>query len=275
MLDLVVDGNSIYARSWYAAQTINPNGGETLRLAAVTIMNLLHPDRNQIGSRFDRTLFCWDAQVNESKNREPKPQEYYDMRDIAKELFTFLLGTNHVEQSPYEGDDLVASAVYKSKPGVETYIVSGDKDLMQLVDKHTHYYSLNEKCVLSEAFVCGKFHVKQPDQIALALAIQGDPVDCVSGVKGWGPARVKKLFGEVTKNMSFDQAVAMLESHMSPEQNTQFYDSLARTLLNTTLTVPEPAPIVFPSEDEVADLGMPELDYRFREVKFLYEENLF
>jgi DNA polymerase-1 len=274
MTDLVVDGNSLYARSWYAAQTINPNANSTLRLAAVTILNLLNPNANSIGHKFDRTLFCWDAQVNEAKKRELKPPEYYEMREVAKEMFTLLLGTAHAEEAPYEGDDLVASAVYAADPDTTVYIVSGDKDLMQLMDSRTHYYSLNDKCVLTEAFVCEKFHVKQPIQIALALAIQGDQADCIPGVKGWGPAKVRHLFSTVSKGMSFMQAVDKLNEQMNDIQCSQFLESLERTLLNTKIKLPTPAPIVYPADEELDALDMPEVSRRAKELKMLQEFGL-
>jgi 5'-3' exonuclease len=275
MTDLIVDANSLYARSWYAAQKIGPNPEQTLRLAAVTVLNLLNPVTSEIGVSFNRTLFCWDSGNNAAKRREPRPQEYYDMRSIAKELFTLLLGAANAEVEPFEGDDLVASAVYDAEPGTSVVIASGDKDLMQLVDnkKGVAYYSLNDKCVLSEYTVCNKFHVKQPCQIALALAIQGDSVDCISGVRGWGKEKVKKLFKPVQKGMTFEEVIGILENSMNPEQRQQFYEALERTLLSTRVQLPRPAPLVFAEDDAIAVLEMPEILNRLREVRYLYDEN--
>lgn len=272
MTDLIVDGNSLYARSWYAAQKIGPEPEQTLRLAAVTILNLINPVQSQLNTTFDRTLFCWDCGSHESKHREPKPPEYHAFRDIAKDLFVMLLGTVNAEVEPFEGDDLVASAVYNADPKDSIVIASGDKDLMQLVDKNVAYYSLNEKCVLSETFVCNKFHVKKPCQIAMALAIQGDAVDCISGVRGWGKEKVRKLFKTITKDMTFEDCLGVMENNMNTEQREQFYDSLERTLLNTSIRLPKPAPLVFGSDADVAALEMPEVLNRLREVRYLYNE---
>lgn len=274
MTDLIVDANSLYARSWYAAQKIGPEPEQTLRLAAVTILNLINPLQNQLSTTFDRTLFCWDCGSHESKHREPKPPEYYDFRDIAKEVFTLLLGTTNAVVEPFEGDDLVASAVYSAAPKTSLVIASGDKDLMQLVDakKGIAYYSLNEKCVLSENFVCNKFHVKHPCQIAMALAVQGDSVDCIPGVRGWGKEKVRKLFKAVTKDMSFEDCLGVMENNMNVEQREQFYASLERTLLNFSIPMPPPAPLVFASDSDVAALDMPEVLNRLREVRYLYDE---
>ena len=270
--DLLVDGNSLFARSWYAAQKIGPDPAQTLRLAAVTILNLINPTQNQVNTTFNRTLFCWDSGTKEAKHREPKPPEYYAMRDIAKDVFTLLLGSAHAEVESFEGDDLVASAVCNSEPDNDIVVVSGDKDLMQLVDKNVFYYSLHEKAMLSETFICNKFHVKNPCQIAMALAIEGDAVDCIPGVRGWGKAKVRKLFKGVTKNMTFDDCLGALENSMNEEQREQFYTSLKRTLLTTNVPVPPPAPLVFGSDEDVAALEMPEVLSRLREVRYLYDE---
>ncbi len=274
-MDLICDANSLYARSYFAAEKISPDCSQTLRLAAVTVLNILHPDTNRIDSLFKRTMFCWDSQVNEAKKRTPKPDNYYEMREIAKDLFTLLLGTIHVEQPPFEGDDLVASAITACGPDRDVYILSGDKDLMQLAGKHVRYYSLHEKCVLSDSFMCAKFHVHHPAQIAIALAIQGDPVDSISGVKGWGPVKVKNLFSQIPKHFNFEETVTALVNEMTQEQQEQFYAALNRTLLNTDIPVPPPAEITFADEREVADLKMPEASFRFREVKFIYEHEPF
>jgi 5'-3' exonuclease len=272
MTDLIVDGNSLYARSWYAAQKTGPNPEQALRYAAVTILNLLNPVQSQISTTFSRTLFCWDSQANTRKHREPKPLAYHEMRLIAKELFTLLIGSVHAEIAPFEGDDLVASAVYSLGPQASAVIASGDKDLMQLVSPHTAYYSLNEKCVLSETYVCNKFHVKKPQQIALALAVQGDAVDCIPGVRGWGKEKVKKLFKPVKKEMTDEEVIGVLENNMTAEQREQFYASLERTVLNTSLKLPPPAPLVFGSDADVAALEMPEVLNRLREIRYLYDQ---
>lgn len=272
MTDLVFDANSLYARSWFAAQRISRDPKEALRLAINTILLLLNPDTNKIGCHFDRTLFAWDGQQNKDKNRDQKPPEYHETKAVLREILEYMLGTVNVEHPEAEGDDIVATVVYKTKPNDLVYIVSGDKDLMQLQGGPCQYYSLNDKAVLSTSFIVHKFHgIKRPSQIALELAIVGDPVDNINGVDGYGEVKCKKLFEAVTPEMRIQEAVNVIAAQMPPKQAQQFYEALSRTLLKTDVPgIPDPAPLDLLPPDEVEKLAIPQIGYYYRQVHHIY-----
>lgn len=269
--DLIVDANSLYARSWFAATRISPDPKAALRLAINTVLLLLNPNTDKIGRFIDRTLFAWDGQQNKDKKREEKPAEYHETKRKLKETLSFLLGAVHVEKPDAEGDDIVATAVYNTKPEDTAFIVSGDKDLMQLHGGNCHYYSLHEKAVLSTAFITHKFHVKRPNQIALVLAITGDPVDNIPGVGGYGKAKCKKLFEKVSRDMNFSAALTVIEKQLPANRVSELYLSLNRTLLKTDIAdVPAPAPLVLRDPDEITDLGIPQIDHYYRQIHHVY-----
>jgi len=270
--DLVFDANSLYARSWFAAQRIDPDPREALRLAINTVLLLLDPHTNKIGSIFDRTLFAWDNNQKKEKQRDPKPQEYHDTKEVLKEILEFMLGTVNIDHPDAEGDDIVATAVYNTKPNDLIYIVSGDKDLMQLQGRNCQYYSLNDKAVLTTSFIIHKFHgIKRPSQIALELAIVGDPVDCIAGVVGYGEKRCKKLFEAVTPEMDLPAAIDALVAQMPDKQQGEFYDALNRTLLRCDVAgIPAPAKIVMPPPAEVEALGVPQIGHYYRQAYATY-----
>lgn len=272
MTDLVFDANSLYARSWFAAQRLSPDPREALRLAINTIMLLLDPHTNKIGSIFDRTLFAWDNNQNKEKQRDPKPQAYHDTKEILKETLEFMLGTVNIDHPEAEGDDIVATVVYNTKPDDLIYIVSGDKDLMQLQGGNCQYYSLNDKAVLSTSFIIHKFHnIKRPSQIALELAIVGDPVDNIGGISGYGEKRCKKLFEAVTPEMNFSAAMNAILDQLPEPQQKEFYEALNRTLLRCDIPgIPAPAPIVMPPPAEVEALGIPQIGHYYRQAYATY-----
>jgi 5'-3' exonuclease len=273
MIDLIVDGNSLFARSWFAAAHASGANDPTkaILFAASTLLNLLNPNQNFIGIHFNRSLFAWDTQQNEAKQRHPKPPEYHATKEVFIEMLSTMLKTAHYAHENYEGDDIVATAVYNSKSSDTVYAVSGDKDLMQLEGGNCRYYCLNTKAVLSAATITNKFKIKRSSQVALALAIIGDPVDKVMGIYGWGPKRVQRLFASVTKDMNFAQAFQVIDQQVPENLKTSFYEALERVLLKTNVPgVPFPAKLVFAKPSIIDNFGLPELSFKYSEVYDCY-----
>jgi hypothetical protein len=107
--------------------------------------------------------------------------------------------------------------------------------------------------------------------VALALAIIGDPVDCVRGVVGWGPVKCKQMFEAVTPDMNFEQALNALVAQMPAGKLEEFYEALDRTLLKTDVPdVPQPAPLRFTSGQEVQRLGIPNITSLYQELCAAY-----
>lgn len=273
MNTLICDGCSLFARSWFAAQTISTDPRDAVRLALSTVLSLLDPASGRIGCRFDKSLFAWDTYQNEAKQRSAKPQAYHDAKEVLKEALRVMLGTVNVDHPDVEADDVVATAVHNSIKHSTVYVVSSDKDLLQLEGGNCKCYSLHEKAILSTAFITAKFNrVHHPSHIALVLAIVGDSVDKISGITGYGPAKCKKLFKAVTPEMSLVQAADAIVAQLNEVQTAEFYASLDRTLLRQDVSnVPDPAPIVLQDPDEAASqLSMPQLDKAYRQVYARY-----
>jgi len=268
MIDLVVDGNSLFARSWYAAKE-DPE--QALQYALTTILTLLNPNYNRIGINFDRTLFAWDAKRNEKKDRDPKPAIYTETCNLLKDVFMYTLSTANVEKEGFEADDIVATVVYAAGPKDTVYVVSADKDLMQLQGGNCHFYCLHTKGVLSQAFINAKFHIKHPSQIPISLAIIGDGVDNIPGIRGWGPKKSDKLFEAVKPKMDFEQALSAITAQIPEDKQDEFYASLERTLLNMYVPdVPKPLEIRMASLEEFLVLDMPKVEFRYKEAYQAY-----
>jgi DNA polymerase-1 len=131
-------------------------------------------------------------------NRSAMPE------DLAKQLPHFFqlfeaMGCKVLRQSGFEADDIIGSiAKQLSSSDIHTYIVSGDKDFMQLVDENTSLYipkKGGETIVLDavgvkERFGCDPIHVID------ILALLGDSSDNVKGVSGVGEKGAAKLVAE-------------------------------------------------------------------------------
>jgi 5'-3' exonuclease len=278
MVTMIVDGDSLFARSWFAAQQIADDPAEAIRLAVNTILLILNPDTNKIGRQFTHILFAWDQKTNPLKKRtEPKPPKYYETKELVKDVFTFLLNAGHYDHPEFESDDIVATAAFNTDPKAEKYVVSADKDLHQIELPNCRYYCLHTKAVLSTKFILNKWHVKRISQVALALAIIGDPVDSIKGIHGWGPVKCKELFEAVRPEMHFAEALeTIVEQIEDQDKLEQFYESLDRTLLkNNVPGVPESSEINLVEPVNVKAAGIQGIDYYYNHVFNAYTREPF
>lgn len=219
-----------------------------------------------------RTLFGWDGRAKTNKQRDPKPKEYLDTRYRFQEVLMPLFNTVHGYHADYEADDIVATAAFNSKAR-HIFVVSGDKDLMQLQGGNVSYYDLNTKAILPARTICRKFSVKRPSQIALAMAIIGDSTDNISGIPKWGPKKVARLFEKVTEDMSFSEALDVLKNEIPDNLLPCFLDCLDKTLLYTDIEgVPEPSPVLFCDVDELRSLKVYGIVNSYERVAMQYED---
>jgi len=271
MITACFDANSIFARSWYAAER---SGGEPLDAVSLMVRSLLillNPDIDKLGVYVDRTLFGWDPKnISSNKGRETKPKVYHDTKEAVKDVLAFLFGTVNFEHDQYEADSVVATAAVRAAKTDEVYVVSGDKDLQQLQRGNIHYYCLNTKTILSPDYIRRKWGVPRASQVALVQAITGDPVDNIKGVHGWGPKKCRELFRKVNPDMTFEEAKAALLSQMPPECQEQFLACLELTRLKTNVPdVPDPGRLQLASVAEAKSLGIPNIGLLYSRV---YEE---
>jgi DNA polymerase-1 len=274
MNTLLFDGNSLYARSWYAAEHAELGPDAALGFSIKTVLLLLNPMSDRLGCYVDSTLFAWDNRQNPLKERSEKPEIYHQTKDRLKKILKTLLGTANYEHPDYEGDDIVATAALKTSKSDKAYVITADKDLQQLQKDRIQYYCLNTKALLSSTFIARKWNIKHPEQVALALAIIGDHVDNIPGIKGYGPAKNKQLFKLVTEDMNLEQAVSVICSQLSESKQDEFLASLDRTLLKTDVPgVPRPARLQLAMPKVARSIGIPEINELYLDVYREYARN--
>lgn len=226
-IDIIVDASSLYARAFFAAQRSQT---DPVIAGLRSVMGVINH------TKATRAVFCWDGKPKTEKVREEKPEGYDDHRTSFQEWVTWLWEIPQIISENHEADDLVASIVYSDQVSPTMFVISGDKDLQQLMDCRSgydvRYYCLNKKSVLRTDDVVEKWSVKRPSHIAIALAILGDQGDGISGIKGWGPVKVAKLFESVTPEMSFEEAVLEVDSQIPDVLKQTYYDCLEATILH-------------------------------------------
>jgi DNA polymerase I len=121
-------------------------------------------------------------------NRDKAPDDLHDQVPVIKE-FLSILGLKILSSDGYEADDLMACAARKGdNSGYSSYIISADKDLMQVVNNNIHMLrpEKGEYLDIGPEEVFEKMGVR-PDQIIDYLSLIGDSADNIPGVRGIGP----------------------------------------------------------------------------------------
>ncbi len=132
-------------------------------------------------------------------NREPAPdalqRQFAWCKDLARHL-----GLPVYADQRFEADDLLASLAHHCrKASLGICVVSGDKDLAQLVGQGDWWWDFARRRRLDPEGVQAHFGVR-PEQIADYLALTGDAVDNIPGVPGIGPKTAAALlthFGDL------------------------------------------------------------------------------
>jgi len=118
-------------------------------------------------------------------NREQPDPELEAQLEACWQV-TEALGMKAYIDDRYEADDIIGTLIAKfSKPDTRFVVVSGDKDLAQLVNQRTVLWDFAKDRRFDEKAVKQHFGVRA-NQIVDLLALQGDAVDNIPGVKGIG-----------------------------------------------------------------------------------------
>jgi DNA polymerase-1 len=128
--------------------------------------------------------------------RQKMPEDMSAMMDMLKEVIR-AFNVPVVELPGFEADDVIGTLAKRAeKENVETFLVTSDKDFMQLVSPTVRLYRPgkggNDDEIVDESGVMEKFGVR-PEQVIEILGLIGDQSDNVPGVAGVGPKTAEPL----------------------------------------------------------------------------------
>lgn len=199
----LVDVSSFIFRAFYAIRSLSNRKGEPTNAiyGVATMMARLVDDAKPeflsvvYDSRepsFRKTLY-----PEYKANRSAPPDDLVPQFSRIEELITRMRMPSS-RLSGCEADDLIATLALKwraADPANRVVIVTGDKDLMQLVDERTQIWDTMAGKVYGPSEVEEKFGVK-PEQIRDYLALVGDTSDNIPGVASIGPKSAVDLLKE-------------------------------------------------------------------------------
>jgi DNA polymerase-1 len=208
----IVDGHSHIFRAYHAVGYLSTSKGvpsHAVLILSTMLWKLLREEQpDYLGIALDPPGPTFrDAMFTEYKaTRTAMPDDLARQLPYVRRLFE-AMRTPVLEVSGYEADDVLATLVDRALAldDVEVTVVSGDKDLLQLVGPRVKAFSVlgrtGEKIVYDEAKVRERWGV-EPAQIPDVLALMGDSIDNIPGVRGVGEKTAVKLiaqFGSVER----------------------------------------------------------------------------
>ena len=206
---LVVDGHSLAHRGFHAVNTHLSAADGTPTSMIVGFINMLFkvqdditPDCTVIAfdpsiSKTGKKPFRFELQNDYKAGRKPLDDDLRIQLPILQELLR-LMGYRVLINDGFEADDIVASvARLAQKNGHSAIILTSDKDLLQMLDGNIRMMRpIKHGISEAEIYDTEKFFAEygfMPSSMTDYLALIGDKVDNIKGVKGIGEVGAKKL----------------------------------------------------------------------------------
>lgn len=199
---LIVDGNSILNRAYYGIRPLTTKEGIPTN-AIFGMMTILKKHLDHIKPDFAVIAFDLKAKTFRHKacdfykaQRKPMPEDLAQQLPYAKECVK-LLGFNVVELEGYEADDVIGTVSRMGNEDIHSYILTGDRDSLQLINQNTSVILVKTKedIVYNEESFLSEYGVT-PTQYIDVKAIMGDSSDNIPGVSGIGEKGAFKLITE-------------------------------------------------------------------------------
>jgi DNA polymerase I len=200
-----IDTMGVLYRSYFAmirtpminSKGLNTSGLHGLVQTLLGILNREKPDYLAVVTDTPEPTFRHEKYPDYKATREKMPDELVAQLPYIPRIVN-ALHLPYVAVPGFEADDVIGTlAKLATTKGWQTYMVTGDKDYMQLIDERTVMYLSRgeDSAVTSFEGVKEKFGCT-PDKVIEVLGLMGDASDHVPGVKGVGPKTATKLIEE-------------------------------------------------------------------------------
>jgi DNA polymerase-1 len=194
---VLIDGNAIIHRAFHALPPLTNKKGELLNAVygftsiLLKVMDDIKPDYLIAAFDLKGPTFRHEEYKEYKATRVKAPDELYAQIDRVKEV-TQAFNIPIYEMAGFEADDVIgtiATQAENSSEEIESIIVTGDLDMLQLVSPKTTVYALrrgmSDIVTYDEAAVVARYGLT-PTQFVDFKGLKGDPSDNIPGVKGIG-----------------------------------------------------------------------------------------
>ena len=202
----LIDGSSYIFRAFFGVrqQLSTSNGFPTNALYG--FINMLQkvirdekPDYLVVAFDSPDKTFRHKIYPNYKANRDAPPEELSRQFPYFEPLVK-AYGLSSIRRPGFEADDIIGTLAKKGQQkGLDIVIVSGDKDMMQLISPHIYMLDTMKNKKFMDKEVAEKFGV-QADKVVEVMGLMGDSSDHIPGVTGVGPKTAAELirkFGSI------------------------------------------------------------------------------
>ena len=263
---LIIDGLNLFLRNFAVLNYINPQGthigglsgflrslGSLVRQIQPTSIYIIF---DGIGSSLNRKNLIPEYKSGRKNNRvnanifDHIDDENESKADQIGRLIQYLqcLPVKIISIDKVEADDIIAflSVETTKNQKTKTFIVSSDKDFLQLVDDHITVYAAMEKEFYTPRKVKEKYGI-HPYNFLTYKTLMGDGSDKIPGIKGLGPKKLPKMFPQL-----FEDKICTLEDIFNTaKDNYEKHDIYCRIIMDFEK---------LKNNKKVMDLGNPMLD---------------
>jgi len=249
---LILDGNSLMNRAFYALPMLtNSEGLHTNALYG--FMNMLFKMKEEIKPDYIVCTFDRKAPTFRHENfkdykagRKKMPEELNEQFPVLKELLN-LLAIDIFEIDGFEADDLIGTlAVFAESKGIEVYIVTGDRDALQLATDNIKVVitkkGMSEKEIYDKNRMIQEFGVTPKEYIDVK-GLMGDASDNIPGVPGIGEKTAFKLISQyksienVLENIDNISGNKIRQNLMEYSEQAIFSKKLATIMTNVPIEI--------------------------------------
>lgn len=195
---MLIDGSSLIFRAFFAlpqltnADGVMTNGVYGFLTMYFSAFEKYNPDYVLVA--FDRSskTFRHEEFKDYKATRDKAPSELNYQFGILKDILDSL-NVKHMDIDGYEADDIVGTyARLASEEGLETIIITGDKDYFQLIDKNVKVYLTRKGISNMVEYTIDSIKEEfdlSPKQLIDVKGLMGDKSDNIPGVDGIGPKK--------------------------------------------------------------------------------------
>lgn len=283
----LIDAYALIYRSYYAfirAPRINSKGLNTSAIMGFcnTLNEVLNKEKpTHIGVAFDHgKTFRHDAFPEYKAQREETPEDIKLSVPIIKDVLA-AMNIPTLQVDGFEADDVIGTLATKAgAEGVETYMLTPDKDYGQLVRSNVFMYKPRHGGgydIIGESEIEGKYGIPTPAQVIDLLALMGDSADNFPGCPGVGEKTAVKLinqFGNIDNMLSHTDELKgkmreKVENAIDDIRMSKFLATI-RTDVPIELNLDELA-VTSPDEKKLTEL-FTELEFKTLANKFLKKD---